>query len=196
MNPCGISTLTIPICTTATRIADAVPTGAEAGAIAVDRPFRLARRLEPPFTSPLLEHAFGLPVRPQELETNLTDHLKLFADQRILIVEDEFLFAEEARRSLERYGAEVVGPVSSVAEGIDLVESSNIDAAILDVRLDGEVVFPLADLLDQRAIPFVFATGVDPSAIPARYSGYVICEKPMHLDVIAKALFAPTSSDH
>jgi len=116
--------------------------------------------------------------------------------KRILIVEDEFLVANETRRSLKRYGAEVVGPVSNVDEGIDLVHNGNIHAAILDVRLDGELVFPLADLLDSRAIPFVFATGVDPSAIPGRYSGYVICEKPTHLDVIAKALFAPRSSGH
>jgi DNA-binding LytR/AlgR family response regulator len=126
----------------------------------------------------------------------LTDHLKLLAGKRILIVEDEFLVAEETRSSLKRYGVDVVGPVANVAEGIGLVDGGQIDAAILDIRLEGEVVFPLADLLEERSIPFVFATGVDPSIIPGRYSGYVICEKPMHLDVIAEALFGPNRADH
>ena len=123
------------------------------------------------------------------------DYLKLFAGKRLLIVEDEYLVADEARRSLGKLGAEVVGPVSNVAEGMELVQIGGVDAAILDVQLDGEVVFPLADLLENLSIPFVFATGADPSIVAGRYSAYVICEKPMHLDSIAKALFAPDPLD-
>jgi two-component SAPR family response regulator len=126
----------------------------------------------------------------------LTGNLKLFAGKRILIVEDEYLVAQETRRMLEKCGAHVVGPVSNLADGTDYTRNGQVDAAILDIKLDEELVFPLADLLDSLAIPFVFATGHEASILPDRYKGYILCEKPAHLDAIAKALFAPENRDH
>lgn len=126
----------------------------------------------------------------------MDSNVELFMGKRILIVEDEYLVAQETRRMLEKLGAIVVGPVSKVEDGMDLAHEAKIDAAILDINLDGEMVFPLADLLESMHIPFVFATGYDPSFLPERYGGYVLCEKPAHLDVIARALFAPASPNH
>ena len=126
----------------------------------------------------------------------MNENLKRLQDKHILVVEDEYLVADETRRLLEKWGAVVVGPVSNVSDGIELVNTGTVHAAILDIRLDGELVFPLADLLDERAIPFVFATGYDATMLPERYSGYILCEKPAQLEVIAKALFASGSGHH
>lgn len=126
----------------------------------------------------------------------MEENLKLLSGKRILIVEDEYLVAEETRRVLEKCGAHVIGPVSNVQDGIALVHAGGIDAAVLDIKLNDELVFPLADLLDSLGIPFVFATGYEPSILPERYKGYILCEKPSHLDTIAKALFATVAQDH
>ncbi|WP_244530409.1 response regulator [Rhizobium sp. NFR07] len=109
----------------------------------------------------------------------------------MLIVEDEYFLADETRRKLERLGATVVGPAGSVEDALRLIASSKIDGAILDVHLGDEFVFPVAEELDGADIPFVFATGYNPSVIPARFSGYALCEKPTELGKIAAALFGP-----
>ena len=98
----------------------------------------------------------------------------------ILIAEDEYLIANDIKRELVLAGAKVLGPVASLEGTIDLVESSvHIDAAILDVNLRGEKVFPAAELLDSRGVPFVFATGYDRSMIPPGFDDVTRCEKPI-----------------
>lgn len=116
-------------------------------------------------------------------------YLSLFAGKRILIVEDEYFLADETRQKLKRLGATVVGPAGSVEDALRLMASSKIDGAILDVHLGDELVFPVAEELDVADIPFVFATSYDPSVIPARFSGFALCEKPTELGKIAAALF-------
>lgn len=63
-----------------------------------------------------------------------------------------------------------------------------IDGAILDVNLGGEKVFPAADLLTERGIPFVFTTGYDASAIPVKYAEITLCEKPVRLAEVCSAI--------
>jgi len=133
-------------------------------------------------------------LAPEELP--VTNDLDLFSGKRVLIVEDEYLVAMDTRRALEKAGATVVGPASNVDDGLTLVRSQKIDAAILDINLDGDMVFPIADLLDEMNIPFVFASGYNPSQIPGKYSGYVLCEKPTELGHIARALFNPKCDLH
>ncbi|WP_310221770.1 response regulator [Neorhizobium sp. 2083] len=116
-------------------------------------------------------------------------YTQLFRGKHILIVEDEYFLADETRRKLELVGAVVVGPTATVEGALKLVNTSRIDAAILDVHLGDDFVFPVADELERRDIPFVFATGYDPAFIPAAYTGFALCEKPTELDKIAAALF-------
>ena len=80
----------------------------------------------------------------------MKDDLALFRGKSVLVVEDDFLLAEQTRRELERNGAIIVGPVPSVELGLELVDTARIDAAILDVNLDGEMVFPIADRLSDE----------------------------------------------
>ncbi|PDS28468.1 response regulator [Rhizobium phaseoli] len=118
-----------------------------------------------------------------------SNHTKLFSGKRVLIVEDEYFLADETRRRLEDFGAIVVGPTANVRRALDLIDREHIDAAILDVHLGDELVFPVADKLEARDINFVFATGYDPADIPVKYKGFALCEKPTELAHIAVGLF-------
>lgn len=122
--------------------------------------------------------------------------LRLFQGKHILIVEDEFFIADTTRRTLERAGAIVIGPAPSVEAGLALIDDNRIDGAILDIRLDGETVFPIAERLQDAGIPFVFATAHIDTDIPIRFGGYYLSEKPTALGEIAKALFATVPGGH
>ena len=119
-----------------------------------------------------------------------------FAGTKVLVVEDEFLLADDARRALEDLGAAVIGPTPRVDKALQFLRTTQIDAAILDIDLAGELVFPVAEMLQDMGIPFVFASAYETSIIPARYKGFVLSDKPIELERIAQALFAPTPRDH
>lgn len=87
---------------------------------------------------------------------------------RILVVEDNFLAAEVVRDALEHNGCTVIGPVGRVAEGLQLAQREQLDGAVLDINLNGDRCFPIAEALRSRGVPFMFLTGYDSSnAIPA-----------------------------
>jgi CheY-like chemotaxis protein len=84
------------------------------------------------------------------------------AGRRILLVEDEFLIAELMEEWLSEAGADVLGPVPSVDQALEIVENElgRLDGAVLDINLGpGRKVYPVADRLNQLGIPYVFATG-------------------------------------
>ena len=113
--------------------------------------------------------------------------------RRLLIVEDEFLLAEDVACEMKARGAHVIGPAANVQAALSLIaEAGRIDGAILDLNLQGQMAFPVADALIDRGVPFVFATGYDRSAIPPRYAAVVRCEKPVTALRLAQALFGPT----
>ena len=116
--------------------------------------------------------------------------VKLLAGRHILRVEDDFFVAEDVAAWLEAAGARVVGPVTSLAEALVLVaQVKQLDGAILDINLRGEMAYPVADALRTRSVPFVFTTGYDCAAIPARYADVPACMKPFSLEQIAQAIF-------
>jgi CheY-like chemotaxis protein len=100
---------------------------------------------------------------------------------RLLVVEDEFIIAIDLAQTLEDLGAEVVGPAGSVRDALDLVnrEGDRLDGAVLDVNLRDRQVFPVADALAERGIPFAFATGYDAIVTPERHAAAPRCEKPV-----------------
>ncbi len=82
--------------------------------------------------------------------------------RRILLVEDEYLIVVELERWLSGAGAEVLGPVSSVEQALELIENeaSGLDGAVLDINLGGgDTVYPVADRLNELDVPYLFATG-------------------------------------
>lgn len=95
-----------------------------------------------------------------------------------------------ARQKLEQRGATVVGPAANVQDALELLATSEIDEATLDVHLGDEFVFPVGEKLDEANIPFVFATRYFASVIPAKFSGFTLCEKSTVLGSIASLLFS------
>ena len=81
------------------------------------------------------------------------------AGNRIMIVEDEALVAMALRESLDELGFSVLGPFSRISEAMIALRNNRIDAAVLDVNLGGELIYPLADVLAADHVPFVFITG-------------------------------------
>lgn len=81
--------------------------------------------------------------------------------RRVLIVEDDALISMEMEAALEAGGYEVIGRATSVAEALETIQSVEIDVAVLDVDLGGEMSFPIADILMEKGIPYAFATGFE-----------------------------------
>ena len=79
--------------------------------------------------------------------------------RRILVGEDEIIVAVDVEYTLDDFGAEVIGPAANLAEALSLVGDAQIDAAVLDVDLAGQDVFPVAERLATRGVPFLFHTG-------------------------------------
>ncbi len=110
------------------------------------------------------------------------------AYRRVLIVEDEYLLADDMAQALRKFGADVVGPVPSTDKALALLAEEPVDAAVLDINLKGQMVFPVADALRDQGIPFVFATGYDEAAVPETYKDVPRWEKPYRPEDLAKAL--------
>jgi ActR/RegA family two-component response regulator len=109
---------------------------------------------------------------------------------RLLIVEDDYLIAVDLSRSLESRGAEIVGPAGSVEGALRLIEAegNRLDGAVLDINLRDERVYPVADALAARGVPFVFLTGYDAQVIPDTYAGVPRSEKPVSTALLARTL--------
>ncbi len=112
----------------------------------------------------------------------------------ILVVEDEYIIAMGLALELQERGAEVIGPAPSIEKALHLTRTApEMDGALLDVNLQGEMAFPVADALLARGVPFIFVTGYGGDMIPARYAEASRCEKPVNSDDIIAALLAAIS---
>ena len=115
----------------------------------------------------------------------------LLCGRRVLVVEDSYLVAEALSEALEREGAEVVGPVSALEEAWRLAQATpDLDAAVLDVNLRGEMIWPVADLLFGRDIRLLFATGYASGIVQGRYRQSQVVEKPIPARAIVRLLSA------
>jgi ActR/RegA family two-component response regulator len=110
--------------------------------------------------------------------------------RRLLIVEDDYMVALELVRSLEEQGVEVLGPAGSVEDALALVEQegARMDGAVLDINLRNKRVYPVAEALAARGVPFIFATGYDALVIPEGYAHVPRCEKPLDKALLARVL--------
>ncbi len=97
---------------------------------------------------------------------------------RVMVVEDEYFLAEEIGFLLGETGAEVVGPLGTLQDGLDQVRRGGFELAVLDINLGGDLAYPIADALDARGIPFLFATAYHWREMPEAYRGRPRVEKP------------------
>ena len=113
------------------------------------------------------------------------------AERRVLVAEDEYLLASKMVAAFAELGVETIGPVGTVKRALDLVEhGGRLDGAVLDIKLRDGVVFPVAEALRARGVPFVFTTGYNKHAIPDRYQDVARYEKPFDPVRVARALFS------
>lgn len=101
------------------------------------------------------------------------------AGLRILIVEDDALVALNLQEFVESLGCTVVGPAGRLGEALRTLEREEIDGAMLDINLHGELVYPLAERLAERKIPMLFCSGYAfTSIVPERFAHYRQVAKP------------------
>ncbi|HEY7662733.1 MAG TPA: response regulator [Xanthobacteraceae bacterium] len=117
------------------------------------------------------------------------ERARSLAGARILVVEDDFFIALELESILTEAGAEVVEPRRTLDDALAAVAEHDISAAILDVRLAGAMIAPVASELERRGIPFVFYTGqVDIEALRAQWPGRCVIAKPARDRTIVAAV--------
>jgi CheY-like chemotaxis protein len=115
---------------------------------------------------------------------------RALAGRRVLVVEDEFLTVDEIALAFARLGVGLIGPAQSLKRAMELLESGgHLDGAVLDINLRGGMVYPLADVLRKRGVPFIFATGYNQEVIPERYRDVPLCLKPIDPLNLVHALF-------
>lgn len=113
----------------------------------------------------------------------------IFTGKRVLVVEDEFLVALGLEDNLRSLGCTVVGPIASLSGAMAAAAHEKVDAAILDVNLAGEAVYPAASILADRGIPFIFCSGYTGSVrMPAEFADAPRVAKPYTSRAIAEAL--------
>jgi PAS domain S-box-containing protein len=134
-----------------------------------------------------------LVARPEDASGN--SHAANGADQhsgdrkrKILVVEDEAIIGMLTSELVGEMGHTVLGPCRNLDEGFKVVRSNDLDGAILDVNLDGQLVFPLARLLAERHVPMIFMTGYEKCSVEKGFEGFPVLQKPVPASELSKAL--------
>jgi len=99
---------------------------------------------------------------------------------RILLVEDEMLVAMLLEDMLAEAGHTIIGPLARVDQAVEAAQQQAPDIAILDVNVGGEEVYPVAEVLAARGIPFAFATGYGAQGLDERWQHRPTLQKPFH----------------
>lgn len=103
-----------------------------------------------------------------------------FDGLKILLVEDEYVIASDLKRILSNLGAEILGPAPTIAAAEKILATNpNPDAAVLDINVRGVLVYPIAENLVTRGVPFAFVTGYSYDLVPAEFASAPHCEKPV-----------------
>ena len=110
------------------------------------------------------------------------------ATPRLLVVEDEYLIRMLLEDMLADLGYEVAAAVGTMAEASELAARGDFNAAILDVNLDGEEIYPVADILAARGLPFVFVTGYGERSLSEPYRGRPALQKPFQAEQLKAVL--------
>jgi CheY-like chemotaxis protein len=119
------------------------------------------------------------------------------AVHRVLLVEDEYLLAARVADEFGQLGVEAVGPAASVEQALELVEhGGHLDAAVLDINLRGDVVYPVADALRARGVPFVFMTGYEQQPIPGGVQERGAFRKPIDPALVLGTLFGESDREN
>jgi len=108
--------------------------------------------------------------------------------RRIMVVEDEMMIALLLEDMLTDLGHTVVGVAGRLDSAIELARLTDAELAILDVNLSGEASFPVAKVLTERGVPFMFATGYGVLGLEAPFQNTLTLKKPFELNDLSRAL--------
>jgi CheY-like chemotaxis protein len=112
-----------------------------------------------------------------------------FTGRRVLVVEDEYLVSLATTDLLESVGCVILGPEARLAKAVRSAESEALDAAVLDIDVAGELVWPVADALLRRSVPFLFLSAyAHQDVVPARFAAVVRLDKPLEKDRLLRCL--------
>lgn len=103
------------------------------------------------------------------------------AGKCVLVVEDDYVLAREVCNDLKKHGVHVLGPAPTVHYANLIIGKRRLDGAILDIKLFGEEVYDLVDVLMARGVPIVFATAYQDDKIDTRYRSVETLHKPLDL---------------
>ncbi len=108
--------------------------------------------------------------------------------RKILVVEDETLISMLFEDVLGELGCEVVGPALNIRKATELANTAAIDAAILDVNVNNDPIFPVAEILARRGIPLVFSSGYGSTGLPPFWQDRPTLPKPFNIEDVEAAL--------
>lgn len=108
--------------------------------------------------------------------------------RRVLLVEDETFVLMMIEDMLLDLGAETVKTASRLEEGKRVAEEADVDLAVLDVNLGGQMSYPIAEVLQARGIPFLFSTGYGTQGHAIRWKGVPTLQKPYAAQDLARAV--------
>jgi CheY-like chemotaxis protein len=107
---------------------------------------------------------------------------------RVLVVEDEAAVSILIEDMLLDFGTEIVGPVARTESALKVAQEADLDLGILDINVAGQTTYSVADVLRGRGIPFVFATGYSTAAVPLRFQGCPLLQKPFTFSTFEEVL--------
>jgi CheY-like chemotaxis protein len=110
------------------------------------------------------------------------------AGKRVLVVEDEMMIRMLLEGMLTDLGHTVVAEAGGIDEAVAIAKKGDFDVAVLDVNLNGQPVTPVAEILVERGVPFVFASGYGQRGVPEAYRAIPTLQKPFQADALAQAI--------
>jgi len=110
------------------------------------------------------------------------------SNRKVLVVEDEMMIAMLIEDMLDEFGCRLVGPATNVPRALELIGKEDVQVAVLDLNLDGQDTYTIADALRQKSVPFIFATGYGVSGLREEYGDRPVLQKPFQAKDLETAL--------
>ena len=109
-------------------------------------------------------------------------------NRKVLVVEDEMMIAMLIEDMLDEFGCKLVGPATNVPHALELIGKESIAVAVLDLNLDGKDTYAIADALQRKNVPFIFATGYGSTGLRQEYGNRPVLQKPFQARDLETAL--------